>query len=101
MAKHNRAAFSRADVEDAKRGHPDFDLRGYAAHRGLEFSSMALPRAIAPPCRAGRNSNPTCCGDFRPGAITGSSPMRDSRSDTPARTSTPRCAPVHSPVHDS
>ncbi|MEA2473921.1 MAG: hypothetical protein QOE06_1836 [Thermoleophilaceae bacterium] len=37
MAKLNRAAFSRDDVEDSKRGHPDFDLRDYAAARDLEF----------------------------------------------------------------
>lgn len=41
--KHNRAAFSREDVEDAKRGHPDFDLRGYAAGRGLEWLDHATP----------------------------------------------------------
>jgi len=28
MAEHNRAAFGRGDVEDARRGDPDFDLRG-------------------------------------------------------------------------
>jgi hypothetical protein len=34
---HNFAAFAGADVRDAKRGRPDFDLRGWAAQRGLEF----------------------------------------------------------------
>jgi hypothetical protein len=51
MARHNRAAFSRADVEDAKRGYPDFDLRDYAAVRGLEFLDHGTPagfRAAVP-----------------------------------------------------
>lgn len=43
MAKLNRAAFSRADVEDAKRGYPDFDLRDYATRRGLEFLDHRTP----------------------------------------------------------
>ena len=43
MTKLNRAAFSRDDVEDAKRGHPDFDLRDYAARRGLECLDHATP----------------------------------------------------------
>lgn len=34
---HAFAAFDPADVDDAKRGRPDFDLSGYAAERGLEF----------------------------------------------------------------
>ena len=34
---HGYAAFEQADVQDAKRGRPDFDLRGYAEERGLEF----------------------------------------------------------------
>jgi hypothetical protein len=49
--KHNRAAFSRADVEDAKRGHPDFDLRDYTRQRGLEWIDHATPagyRAAVP-----------------------------------------------------
>jgi hypothetical protein len=33
---HGYAALARADVSDAKRGHPDVDLGGYAARRGLE-----------------------------------------------------------------
>lgn len=41
--KHNRAAFSREDVEDAKRGHPDFELRDYAAARGLEWLDHTTP----------------------------------------------------------
>ena len=43
MAKHNRAAFSEQDVEDAKRGHPDFELRDHAAKRGMEFLDHAMP----------------------------------------------------------
>jgi hypothetical protein len=43
MATHNRMAFSRADVPDSKRGHPDFDLRDYAARRGLEFLDHGMP----------------------------------------------------------
>jgi len=43
MAKLNRAAFSRDDVEDAKRGHPDFDLRDYAAWRDMEFLDHGTP----------------------------------------------------------
>jgi hypothetical protein len=43
MATHNRAAFSRADVKDAKRGCPDFDLRDYAADRALEFLDHGTP----------------------------------------------------------
>lgn len=51
MAKLNRAAFSRDDVEDAKRGYPDFDLRDYAARRDLEFLDHGTPagyRAAVP-----------------------------------------------------
>lgn len=51
MPKLNRAAFSREDVEDAKRGHPDVDLRAFAAERGLEFLDRATPagfRAVVP-----------------------------------------------------
>jgi hypothetical protein len=47
----NRAAFAKADVEDAKRGHPAFDLRDYAARRGLEFIDHDTPagfRAVVP-----------------------------------------------------
>jgi hypothetical protein len=43
MATHNRMAFSRADVPDSKRGYPDFDLRGYAARRGLGFLDHDMP----------------------------------------------------------
>lgn len=43
MAKRGRAAFSRDDVEDAKRGYPDFDLRDHAARRGLEFLDHGHP----------------------------------------------------------
>jgi hypothetical protein len=41
--KISRAAFARADVDDAKRGYPDVDLQGYAADRGLEYLNSALP----------------------------------------------------------
>lgn len=37
------AAFSREDVSDAKRGHPDFDLREFAVGRGLEWLDHATP----------------------------------------------------------
>lgn len=51
MATHNRAAFSKDDVPDAKRGYPDFDLRDYATRRGLEFLDHGTPagfRAAVP-----------------------------------------------------
>jgi hypothetical protein len=51
MSKLNRAAFSRDDVEDAKRGHPDFDLRDHAAWRDfeiLEHGTAAGFRAALP-----------------------------------------------------
>jgi hypothetical protein len=46
------AAFSSADVDDAKRGRPAVDLRGYAADRGLEFVDSATPAGYrtAVPC---------------------------------------------------
>lgn len=50
-ARHNRAAFSREDVEDSKRGHPDFDLRDYARLRALEWIDHTTPagyRAAVP-----------------------------------------------------
>jgi hypothetical protein len=55
----NRAAFSRDDIEDAKRGCPDLDLRDYAARRGLEFLDHATPAGFraALPCDEGRQSN--------------------------------------------
>jgi hypothetical protein len=37
----SRAAFSRDDVPDAKRGYPDFDLRSFAQRRGLEWLDHA------------------------------------------------------------
>jgi len=40
---HGYAAFEQADVGDAKRGRPDFDLRGYAEERDLEFLDRADP----------------------------------------------------------
>jgi hypothetical protein len=51
MPKHNRASFAAKDRHDAKRGHPDFDLRAYAAERDLEFLDHATPagfRAVLP-----------------------------------------------------
>jgi hypothetical protein len=59
MAKLNRAAFSRDDVDDAKRGNPAFDLRGWAAERGLEFLDHSTPagyRAVVP-CEPELQSN--------------------------------------------
>ena len=48
----NRAAFARADVADAKRGHPAHDLREYAARRGLEYLDHRTPAGfrVALPC---------------------------------------------------
>lgn len=48
----NRMAFSREDVEDAKRGRPAGELSGYAAARGLEFLEGRTPAGfrIALPC---------------------------------------------------
>lgn len=69
MAKHNRAAFSRDDVEDAGRGHPDCDLRDYAARRSLEFIGHAMPagfRAVLP-CEVELRSN-VLRGDLPGGA---------------------------------
>jgi hypothetical protein len=59
MAEHNRAAFSRDDVEDAKRGRPDFDLRDYANRRGMEFMGHATPAGFraAVPCEDELQSN--------------------------------------------
>jgi hypothetical protein len=59
MAEHNRAAFSRDDVEDAKRGQPDFDLRDHAASRRMEFLGHATPAGFraALPCREELQSN--------------------------------------------
>ena len=37
------AAFASEDVEDARRGHPDFDLRAYAAARGLDYQESGAP----------------------------------------------------------
>ncbi|MDA0183091.1 hypothetical protein OJ997_22470 [Solirubrobacter phytolaccae] len=37
MARHGYAAFARADVADARRGHPATSLADYAAARGLEW----------------------------------------------------------------
>jgi hypothetical protein len=59
MATHNRAAFSKADLPDAKRGHPDFDLRDYATRRGLEFLDHGTPAGYraALPCDEELQSN--------------------------------------------
>ena len=51
MSGHGRASFAPQDSADAKRGHPEGDLRGYAAQRGLEFLDHATPggyRAAVP-----------------------------------------------------
>jgi hypothetical protein len=55
----NRTAFSKADVPDAKRGFPDFDLRDYAAWRDLEFLDHGTPAGFraAVPCEAELQSN--------------------------------------------
>ena len=37
----SRAAFSREDVEDAKRGHPDFELKEFARRTGQPTVSPA------------------------------------------------------------
>src|SRR5829696_9089993 len=42
-ARSKHAAFAREDVEDARRGHPDFALDDYAAARGLEFRRTGAP----------------------------------------------------------
>ena len=59
MADHNRAAFSRQDVDDAKRGYPDFDLRDHASWRGMEFMDHATPAGFraALPCQDELQSN--------------------------------------------
>jgi hypothetical protein len=59
MLKHSRAAFSRDDVDDAKRGAPDFDLRAYARRRDLEFLDHRTPAGFraALPGDAERQSN--------------------------------------------
>jgi hypothetical protein len=59
MAKLNRGAFSPDDVEDAKRGHPAFDPRDYAARRDLEFLDHGTPAGFraALPCEEELQSN--------------------------------------------
>jgi hypothetical protein len=59
VAKHNRAAFSPDDVDDAERGHPDFDLSDYAARRDMEFLDHATPAGFgaAVPCEEELQSN--------------------------------------------
>src|SRR6266496_2217890 len=49
--KHSRAAFTREDVEDSKRGNPGVELRDYAAARQLEFIGSGLAsgfRSVSP-----------------------------------------------------
>jgi len=41
--RFKHAAFAAEDVEDARRGHPDFDLRAYAAARGLAYQESGAP----------------------------------------------------------
>jgi hypothetical protein len=41
--RFKHAAFAAEDVEDARRGGPDFDLRGYAASRGLDYQESGAP----------------------------------------------------------
>jgi hypothetical protein len=55
----SRAAFSRADVPDAKRGYPDFELRDYAARRGLQWLDHTTPAGYraAVPCKDEMQSN--------------------------------------------
>jgi hypothetical protein len=55
----NRTAFSKADVSDAERGYPDFDLRDYAARRDLEFLDHGTPAGFraAVPCEEELQSN--------------------------------------------
>ena len=47
-----KAAFSREDVADAKRGAPEVSLSGYAAERGLQYIDHATPAGYrtAVPC---------------------------------------------------
>ena len=42
-ARFKHAAFAPEDVEDARRGRPDFELRSYATARGLDFRSTGAP----------------------------------------------------------
>lgn len=42
---HGYAAFDRDDIDDAKRGRPDFDTRAFAAERGLEY--LDEPKTLA------------------------------------------------------
>lgn len=43
---HNRAAFAREDVEDAKAGEPSLSLQPWAETRGLEFMGSRVPGAF-------------------------------------------------------
>ena len=45
--ENKHAAFAREDVEDARRGRPDFDLSEYAADRGLRFLGDGAPPNFA------------------------------------------------------
>jgi hypothetical protein len=68
---HGYAALAKEDVSDAKRGHPDVDLSGYAAQRGLEVFSGTMAagfRAALPVFNEYRfNVSAGCCR----GASTG------------------------------
>jgi hypothetical protein len=65
----NRTAFSEADVPDAKRGYPDFDLHDYASWRGFEFLDHGTPAGFraAVPCEEELQSN-VMRGSFPGGA---------------------------------
>ena len=45
--ENKHAAFAREDVEDARRGRPDFDLSEYASGRGLRFLGDGAPPNFA------------------------------------------------------
>lgn len=56
MAKRNRAAFSREDIEDSKRGHPDYVAERGCGERGMEALTVADEQVLglAAPLRARR-----------------------------------------------
>src|SRR5689334_10520769 len=41
-SNHGRAAFCKADIDDAKRRRPAVELQAYAAARGLEFRGRGM-----------------------------------------------------------
>jgi hypothetical protein len=47
MSKHGYAAFAPQDVEDARRGRPATDLRGYAQARGLQWLDRRSPAGFS------------------------------------------------------